>query len=128
MTMKRSPFSICSERPVAAIMTPSFWCCMELTKMLRTWVESSATASTNTTRWEELASLKAPGETWAVSSRFWPVSFCRYSALIFRAQGEISRDSRAMLTTTGRVKVSTGRTQAVRDWPEANHTTISESR
>ncbi len=71
-------------------------------------------------------SLKAPGETRVTSSRLsmrW-----RNSALLLKAQGERNKDNTAMANTMGSAKRSTGPTQAVSGSPEANQTTISESR
>ena len=67
-----------------------------------------------------------PGETFFRSSRFskrWT-----NSVLFILAHGVANRLSEAVSSTSGRPKVSTGEIQRTSDWPEANQTTISESR
>jgi len=48
--------------------------------------------------------------------------------LFILAQGVTNSDSTATSSTIGMPNTSTGRIQRSSDWPEANQTTISESR
>ena len=97
-----------------------------LTNTLRTVLPSRSTFSTKKTRSALLDSMKRPGATRLTSSRW--AKRCRLSVIWPLAQGVTTVDSTATSRTPGRAKRSTGRSQAVRLWPLANQTTISESR
>jgi hypothetical protein len=97
-----------------------------LTNTFCTTVDPLALPSTKNTRSADEDSRNWPGATRLRSSRFskrW-----MYSVLFILAQGATNSDSAPTSSTIGMPKVSTGRIQASSDCPEANQTTISESR
>ena len=94
--------------------------------MFATIDRSLVSFSTKYTRSESLDSLKTPGETAATSSR---LSICwRNSSDLRTAHGDSANESSPMVSASGNAKTSTGRAHDSRLRPEANHTTISESR
>jgi hypothetical protein len=100
--------------------------CDWVTKTLRTTPLTSSTESTKKTRLADADSRNCPAATCATSSR---CSNRRWYSSVWRIdQGATKKDSRATSTAKGAAKPSTGRTQAVGDWPLANQITISESR
>ena len=115
-----------STSPLDATITPSRPWLRMLTKTLRTWLLSKSTDSTKNTRSAPPDSMKRPGATRLTSSRL--VKRSRRSSTWLMAHGVTNIDSSATAITIGQAKRITGPSQDSRLWPEANHTTISESR
>ena len=89
-------------------------------------MSTPALPSTKNTRLADVDSLNWPGATRFKSSRFSKRSV--NSVFLRLAHGVATSDSTATSTTSGSPNVITGRIQRTSDWPEANQTTISESR
>src|SRR4029453_4384153 len=98
-----------------------------LTKTLPTWRPPMSTDSTKNTRSAfSPDSMNRPGATRLTSSR--RENWSRRLSICEPAQGVTNADSNATATTMGQANCNTGRSHESSLWPDANHTTISESR